>query len=67
QPSTDMGFTKAICPLLPTNESTISYAACSAKRLRYLFCNALIGVRPLLITPGQCAEFGSGESEDPVI
>ncbi|EOE6860043.1 hypothetical protein ACKS2O_002496 [Cronobacter dublinensis] len=64
QPSADMGFTKAICPLLPTNESTISYAACSATRLRYLFCNALIGGRPLLITPGQCAELIDEESED---
>lgn len=32
--------------------------------LRCLFCNALIGGCPLLITPGQCAELLDEESED---
>ncbi|WP_288081028.1 hypothetical protein [Pseudomonas sp.] len=67
---TDAGFTKAICPLLPTNERTRPDTAYRIPfPLRVALgamaqSNALIVGCPLLITPGQCAEFVNEESED---
>ena len=56
------GFTKATCPLLPTNESTVFEQTLRARTT--INHNTLIRGCPLLITPGQCAEFIYKESED---
>lgn len=56
------GFTKATCQLLPTKESTAFEQTLRARTT--INHNALIGRCPLLITPGQCAEFVYKESED---
>lgn len=56
------GFTKATYPLLPTKESTVFEQTLRARTT--INHNALIGRCPLLIAPGQCAEFVYKESED---
>lgn len=56
------GFTKATCPLLPTNESIVFEQTLRARTT--INHNTLIRGCPLLITPGQCAEFIYKESED---
>lgn len=56
------GFTKATCPLLPTNENTVFEQTLRARTT--INHNTLIRGCPLLITPGQCAEFIYKESED---
>lgn len=56
------GFTKATCPLLPTNESIVFEQTLRARTT--INHNTLICGCPLLITPGQCAEFIYKESED---
>lgn len=56
------GFTKATCPLLPTNESTVFEQTLRARTT--INHNTLICGCPLLITAGHCAEFAYKESED---
>lgn len=56
------GFTKATCPLLPTNENTVFEQTLRARTT--INHNTLISGCPLLITAGHCAEFVYKESED---